>query len=78
MDMSKFKGLNGWSDEELDALKEEVFVYLDRLRSSGVTNMFGASPYVHDEFPLLTKQEARTVLGEWMRTFSERHQNKSI
>jgi len=50
----------------------EMFEYLDDLRESGVTNMFGASPYLKDEFDL-SYLDARNVLSEWMRTFSERH-----
>jgi hypothetical protein len=52
---------------------KEYFDYLDMLRLSGVTNMFGAVPYLTDEFPDLDKRGARVVLTEWMRTFSERH-----
>lgn len=51
---------------------EEYFEYLDMLRESGVTNMFGATPYLVEEFGL-SKAEARKILLEWMRTFSERH-----
>lgn len=43
--------------------------FLDELRESGVTNMFGAAPYLIEEFPELTKVEARTIVSEWMRTF---------
>lgn len=52
--------------------KEKYFVYLDELRESGVTNMFGAAPYLEDEFDL-DRKEAKAVLVEWMRTFNERH-----
>jgi hypothetical protein len=50
----------------------EQLVYLDRLRESGVTNMFGASPYLVREFGL-SWDESYEVLSEWMHTFSERH-----
>jgi hypothetical protein len=53
--------------DELDAMLE----YLDMVRESGVTNMFGAAPYVADNFGLDIK-EARKVLQHWMGTFSER------
>jgi hypothetical protein len=56
--------------EDLELL--EYFEYLDVLRESGVTNMFGAGPYLRDEFGL-DKREARQVLLEWMQTFAERH-----
>ena len=46
------------------------FEYLDGLRKSGVTNMFGAAPYVSGRFGT-TKQEARTILAKWMETFGD-------
>ena len=51
---------------------QEYFEYLDELRESGETNMFGARPYLMEEFNL-DREEARKILSEWMRTFSERH-----
>lgn len=50
----------------------EYFEYLDNLRESGVTNMFGAAPYLQQAFGL-SRYEARDVLLKWMETFSERH-----
>ena len=47
--------------------------YLDDLRESRVTNMFGATPYLQEMFPELSKKEAKKVLVYWMKTFSERH-----
>jgi hypothetical protein len=55
---------------------EVYFEYLDKLRESGVTNMFGAAPYLAEAFSL-TKPEARTILGEWMKTFTERHSKRA-
>ena len=52
--------------------KDAIFEYLDDLRESGVTNMFGAGPYVQDEFGL-GRREAGELVGEWMKTFTERH-----
>ncbi len=46
-------------------LETQVFLYLDRLRESGIVNMFGAGPYVEDEFGL-GRQEAKEHLIEWM------------
>jgi hypothetical protein len=43
------------------------------LRESGVTNMFGARPYLMREFPELNSKEASAVLAYWMKTFEERH-----
>lgn len=52
---------------------EQQFEFLDRLRQSGVTNMFGAAPYLQAQFPQLSVSEARKVLVNWMETFSVRH-----
>jgi len=51
---------------------EEYLQYLDALRESGDTNMFGAAPYLVREFGMEIGQ-ARAVLRTWMETFSERH-----
>lgn len=43
----------------------EYFAYLDDLRKTGATNMFGAAPYLaHAHSMPLT--EARSILGMWM------------
>ena len=42
--------------------------YLDGLRESGVTNMFGAGSYVEREFGV-TRHEAKEIVLYWMRTF---------
>ena len=52
--------------------REEMFEFLDDLRESGETNMFGAGPYVQEAFGL-SRSDARKVVIEWMGTFSERH-----
>ena len=52
------------------------FEYLDDLRESGVTNMFGAGPYLQHEFGL-SRNDAREVLKEWMFTFEARHPHDS-
>lgn len=49
-----------------------IFEYLDDLRESGVVNMYGAGEYLQRDWDL-NRTEARTVLGQWMDTFSERH-----
>ena len=43
--------------------------YLNDLRRSGVTNMFGATPYLMDMFPELSKSDAHQVLAYWCDTF---------
>lgn len=48
----------------------EYYVYLEDLRQSGVTNMFGATPYLQEEFDL-SKKEAREILINWMNNYEE-------
>lgn len=51
-------------------IEKEAMQYLNRLRDSGVTNMFGAAPYVEQEFGL-DRREARRILTLWMNNFNE-------
>jgi len=51
------------------------FIYLNRLRESGATNMFGAAPYLQDEFDL-PRHEARHIVAEWMSWVSENPENR--
>jgi hypothetical protein len=44
---------------------KEYFDYLDELRDSGDTNMFGARPYLQQMFGL-DKHEAGKILSQWM------------
>lgn len=46
----------------------EIFDYLDKLRESGITNMFGAGEFLHHQFDMDTR-EAREYLSLWMNTF---------
>ena len=55
----------------------EVFRFLDDLRGSGVTNMFGATPWIMENFHI-TKYDANRFLIKWMETFSERHAQDKI
>ena len=48
----------------------EEFEYLNTLRESGVTNMFGASPYLQEAFDI-SKSEAKTILALWMNSVKE-------
>jgi hypothetical protein len=52
-----------------DFVSDKHLTYLDAVRLSGVTNMFGAAPYLVYEFPELDKRKARAVLSYWMQTF---------
>lgn len=48
---------------------QKYYDYLDDLRESGETNMFGASPYLREEFDELDKTQAREILTTWMKEF---------
>lgn len=62
-------------DKRPESATDEVLEYLDLLRKSAVTNMFGAAPYLQEEFGF-DRYEARDVLQYWMRTFGERHKDE--
>jgi hypothetical protein len=51
-------------------LEKDVFLFLNGLRESGVTNMFGATTYILDEFPELDKKQASKLLSLWMSNFN--------
>ena len=57
--------------------QQDVNIFLDVVRSSGVTNMFGAAPYIQEHFGV-NKNEARSFLSEWMRTFGERRERGEV
>lgn len=58
-----------------EILEDKHLQFLDTLRESGVTNMFGAGAYLVRRFGI-TEKEATSILGYWMDTFSERHGTK--
>jgi len=43
--------------------------FLDKLRESTTVNMVGAMPYLMEEYPELTKDEAKSIHHYWMLTF---------
>ena len=45
------------------------WIFLEELRRSGVVNMFGAAPYLADEFDL-DEREARRILADWMNNYN--------
>ena len=49
-------------------LWERYFTFLDNLRKSGATNMFGAAPYLQNSFGI-DRTEARKIHIAWMETF---------
>ena len=50
---------------------DEHLEYLDALRGSGETNMFGARPYLQNAFPSLDKKVSADILSYWMNTFGD-------
>lgn len=58
--------------------EQEILEYLNDLRNSGQTNMFGALPYLTAEFPDETKQECKRCLMLWMNNFNEEGNYKSV
>lgn len=57
---------------------KKYFDYLNCLRDSGVTNMFGAVPYLQEEFPELSYDRAQAVyiLRQWMDSHREEAEDK--
>ena len=55
----------------------EYYVFLEVLRQSGVTNMFGATPYLREEFGL-GRREAIKILSSWMDNYNELIEKKMI
>ena len=51
---------------------DEHLRYLDVLRESVATNMFGAAPYLAKEFGI-DLSVARKILTYWTKTFGVRH-----
>ncbi len=66
--------------ERPEIVADEHLEYLDNLRESGETNIYGAGRYLEDNFPELqgnssfhSSPGARQVLKYWMESFTERH-----
>jgi hypothetical protein len=58
-----------------EGVVKQMHQFLNDLRDSGVTNMFGAAPYLQKEFGI-DQKSARGVLANWMQSFSENLQYK--
>lgn len=48
----------------------KCFDYLERLRQSGVTNMYGACPYLERRFKI-SHRDASNVLSKWMKNYKD-------
>lgn len=55
----------------------DEFIYLNRLRESGETNMYGASPYLASAYDI-PRREASKILGEWMAWVNENPSNRDL
>jgi len=51
-------------------MRNEVFLYLEQLKDSGETNMFGAVPYLQQHFEL-DKRTAKEWLLKWMKSYNK-------
>lgn len=51
-------------------LEKEMFEFLNDLRESGSINMFGASPYLAEQFQL-SNMESLNTLVKWTKHFNE-------
>mgnify|MGYP006995725934 CR=1 FL=1 len=54
-----------------DIVTDKHLEYLDTLRKSGSTNMFGAGKYLQAAFPGLRFAEVDEILQYWMTSFGE-------
>lgn len=57
--------------ERPEIVTDEHLEYLDELRASGVTNMYGAPKYIQQEFDF-SFDDACKIVSYWMKTFSQR------
>lgn len=47
----------------------KYWIYLENLRRSGETNMYGAAPWLEAAFGL-SRREAIKILSDWMRNYN--------
>lgn len=55
----------------------KYWIYLEWLRRTGITNIYGASPYLQNEFNLDAK-EAKQILVSWMQNYNPNDYEKDI
>ena len=58
------------TDWQYDEMKSDVFEYLEDLRESGETNMFGATSYIVETFKI-SKSMAKKFLLDWMESYRD-------
>ena len=52
----------------------KYWLYLEQLRRSGETNMYGATPYLESAFNL-SHIEAVNILSDWMKNYNPEDYN---
>lgn len=52
------------------SIEKDTLEFLNGLRDSGVTNMYGATDYIIDEFDV-SRKEAAQMLSLWMKNFNK-------
>ena len=57
--------------------RNEVYLYLEQLRETGETNMFGARVYLEKHFEL-PKDKARMYLTDWMKQYNGGEDNDNV
>lgn len=62
-------------DEEYNQYKNEVFLYLEKLRKDGLTNMFGASSFIMANFEV-SRSVAHKYLAEWIPSYKGKNNDK--
>ena len=56
--------------------QDQVNSFLDWLRMTGKTNMFGAGPYIQENFGI-TKYDANRFLVKWMESFNTQEKSEN-
>lgn len=65
------------SESKKYPIKEEWVEYyktLEAIRRSGVTNMWGAAPYLKACYPEMSETESNEILCNWISNYSELNQ----
>lgn len=57
-------------EREINPANEEYYMFLEDLRLSGITNMYGATSYLEEAFDI-SRNKASAVLLEWMQNYEE-------
>lgn len=47
----------------------KYWIFLEKLRRSGIVNMFGSAPYLEEAFGLSTKESCE-IVADWMNNYN--------